>query len=128
MADDPKAIARRFIEQIVNTGDLDQIPAFVAPALAEATKRHVQGVRSTYPDLVVTVQSQIAEGDVVVTRVTARGTHSGAFRGIPPTNKVVVIEGENIDRIADGKIVEHWGAANTLEALDAIGALLVRAR
>ena len=128
MTDDLKAIVRRFIELVVNTGDLDRIPAFVAPSLAEATKRHVQGVRSTYPDLVVTVRSQIAEGDVVVTRVTARGTHSGEFRGIPPTHKVIAIDGVNIDRVSDGRIVEHWGAANTLEALDAIGALSVVAR
>lgn len=74
------------------------------------------------------MKSQIAEGDVVVTRVTARGTHSGEFRDIPPTNKMIVIEGVNIDRIADGRIVEHWGAANTLEALHAIGALPVGAR
>ena len=127
MTDDVKAIARRFIERVVNTGDLDQIPTLVAPPLAEAMRRHVQGVRSTYPDLVVTVRSQIAEGDVVATRVTATGTHSGEFRGLPPTHRTIVVEGVNIDRVAGGKIVEHWGAANTLEALHAIGALPVGA-
>jgi predicted ester cyclase len=77
----------------------------------------------TYPDLSVTVGDQIAEGEMVVTRVTARGTHKGAYLGLTPTNKAIVIEGVNIDRIRDGEIVEHWGAANTLEALVSIGAL-----
>ena len=45
-----------------------------------------------------------------------RGTHRGAFLGITPTNKVLVITGINIDKVSDGKIVEHSGAANTFEA------------
>ena len=86
------------------------------------------GVRSTYPDLKVTVGQQIAEGDLVVTRATARGTHMGTYSGIPPTNKQTVIEGVNIDRVTGGMIVEHRGAAHTFEALVAIGALPVRCR
>ena len=74
----------------------------------------------------VTVGQQIAEGDLVVTRVTARGTHMGTCGGIPPTNKQMVIEGVNIDRVTGGMIVEHWGAANTFESLVAIGALPLR--
>lgn len=128
MTDDLKAIARRFIEEVVNTGALGRIPAFVGPFLVETTIRHIQGVRSTYPDLVVTVGSQIAGGDIVVTRVTGTGTHRGGYLGIPPTGRTIVMEGVNIDRIADGKIVEHWGAANTLEALHAIGAFPVGTR
>jgi predicted ester cyclase len=118
-----KLVVRKFIETVINTGDLEQIGKFVAPETVGEMRRHIVGVRSTYPDLEVTVGQQIAEGDLVVTRVTAHGTHTGTFRGILPTNKRIVIEGVNIDRIIDGMIVEHWGAANTLEALIAIGAL-----
>ena len=118
-----KLIARRFIEEAVNTGDLDRVAQFVTPDLVDEMKRHILGVRSTYPDLQVTVRQQIAEGDLVVTRVTAKGTHTGTFCSIPPTNKQIVIEGVNIDRITNGMIVRHWGAANTFEALVAIGAL-----
>ena len=123
MQDDAKLLVRRFIETVVNTGDLDRITDFIALAAAEDAKRHILGVRSTWPDLTVTVEDQIAERDLVVTRVTARGTHKGQFHGIPPTDKTIVIEGVNIDRVRDGRIVEHWGAANTLEALLSIGAL-----
>jgi predicted ester cyclase len=52
----------------------------------------------------------------------ARGTHTETYLGLTPTNKPIVIEGVNIDRIKNGKIIEHWGAANTLEALVSIGA------
>lgn len=50
----------------------------------------------------------------------------GTCGGIPPTNKQMVIEGVNIDRVTGGMIVEHWGAANTFELLVAIGALPLR--
>jgi predicted ester cyclase len=122
MEDATNLIVRRFIEMVVNTGDLKRVAEFVAPAIVEETKRHIEDVRSTYPDLTVTVGDQIAEGEVVATRVTARGTHLGAYLGMTPTKKAIVIEGVNFDRIRGGKIVEHWGAANTLEALVSIGA------
>ena len=126
MEDSAKSLVRRYIEEVVNTGDVERVAEFVAAADVEGAKKHVRAVRATYPDLHVSVISQIAEDDVVATRIAARGTHQGTFWGIEPTNKLILIEGVNIDRIKDGKIVEHWGAANTLEALVGIGALPVR--
>ncbi len=121
--DHAKHVVRQFIETVVNTGDLDRAAEFVGPAALDEIRQHIRGVRSTYPDLQVTVGQQIAEGEQVVTRVTASGTHKGTYQGIAPTNKTIVIEGVTIDRVSNGKIVEHWGAANTFEALIAIGAL-----
>jgi predicted ester cyclase len=86
---------------------------------------HIHGVRQTYPDLVVTIERQIAEDDWVVTQVTARGTHQGVWLGIKPTDRPVVITGVNVDKVVDGRIVEHGGAANTLESLLEIGAVRV---
>ncbi len=128
MTESAKRIVRRFIEEIVNTGDLGRVPDFVAPALVEETRVHVAGVRSTYPDLVVSVEEQIAEGEMVVTRVIARGTHSGTFRGIAPTHRRVAINGVNIDRVRDGLILEHRGVADTLDALMAVGAVVPASR
>ncbi len=68
---------------------------------------------------------QIAEGEWVVTQVTARGTHAGPWMGIAPTGKPVVIRLVNVDRVRNGLIVEHGGAANVLEAMLAIGAVRV---
>ena len=83
------------------------------------------GVRETYPDLHVEIEQQIAEGDWVVTRITARGTHSGSWLGMKPTGKAIEISGVNIDKVIDGRIVEHGGAANLLEPLLEIGAIRV---
>ena len=122
-----KAVVRRYLDEVVNTGDVDRVAEFVAPADVEQAKQHIRGVRSTYPDLHVTVEAQIAEGDLVATLVVARGTHKGKWLGIEPTNKPVAIEAVNFDRIKDGKIIEHRGAANTFEALIAVGALPLKA-
>ena len=63
----------------------------------------------------------IAEGDKVVARLTARGTHQGLFRGIPPTGRVVTWTGIRIFRIAEGKIVEHWANWDDLSLLKQLG-------
>jgi predicted ester cyclase len=123
MENSSKTIVRRYLEEVVSTGNLERVSDFVAPADVEAAIDHIRAIRTTYPDLQVTIRMQIAEGDLVATRLVATGTHRGAFFGIEPTNKSIRIDAVNIDRIKDGKIVEHWGAANTLEALLEIGAL-----
>jgi predicted ester cyclase len=131
-----KSIIVRYIEQVVNTGNLERISEFIDSRYIDhndplaamgvgVAERHVQAVRSTFPDLLVTIEEQIAEGDLVVTRCTARATHQGEWLNIRPTNKPIVIPGINIDRIKDGKIVEHWGVADTLQALLAIDALVL---
>ena len=130
-----KQLVRRFIEQLVNTGDVDAMADFVSSDCVETDgkvrivsgvegmQQHVLGVRRTFPDLHLTVERQIAEGEWVVTQVTARGTHGGEWLGIRPTGRPVVITGVNVDRVVDGRIVEHGGAANMLDALLEIGAV-----
>jgi steroid delta-isomerase-like uncharacterized protein len=132
-----KRLVRRFIEEVVNTGDVGAIAEFVSADCVETDSKtrvvsgvdgmaeHVRGVRETYPDLSLTVERQIAEGDWVVTQVTARGTHRGTWLGIKPTGKPVVITAVNVDKVVGGRIVEHGGAANMLEALLEIGAVRV---
>lgn len=83
------------------------------------------GGRRTYEDLHLTVEQQIAEGDWVVTRATARGTHRGEWLGIKPTGKTMEMTVVNIDKVVDGRIVEHGGAANLLEPLLEAGAIRV---
>jgi predicted ester cyclase len=130
-----KLLIRRYIEEIINTGNTDGIERFISPDYTEVyenarhllgidgAKQHVLGVRRTYADLHLTVEHQIAEGDWVVTQITARGTHRGEWLGIRPTGKAVQFTGVNINRIENGLIVEHGGAANLLEPLLKIGAV-----
>lgn len=136
-SDENKELVRRYYEQIVNTGKVDEIARFVSPDYVEihenerhfigleGARQHVLGVRRTYPDLHLTVEQQIAEGEWVVTRVTMRGTHQGEWQGIRPTGKVVEMTAVNIDRVVGGVIVEHGGAANLLQPLLRIGAVQV---
>ena len=132
-----KQIIREYIEKVVNTGNVDDIEKYISPDFyegnkpggqivgIEGAKQHILGVRQTYPDLHLTIEQQIAEGDWVVTRITARGTHKGSWLGMKPTGKKVTITGINIEKVIDGRVVEHGGAANTLEALMEIGAVKI---
>lgn len=135
--EDNKSIVRRYYEQVVNTGNVDLVESFVSPEYTEVdegkrnaigiegAKAHIIGVRQTYPDLHITIEQQIAEGEWVVTCITARGTHKGSWLGIKPTGKPVAFTGVNVDRVVDGRIVEHGGAANMLGPLLEIGAIKV---
>lgn len=91
----------------------------------EGCKAHILGVRQTYPDLHVAIERQIAEGEWVATCITAAGTHAGSWLGIRPTGKRVAFTGVNADRVVDGRIVEHGGAANLFGPLLEIGAIKI---
>ena len=133
--DDNKRIVRRYIEEAVNTGNVGNLDEFISPDYietldpskkilgVEGARQHIMAVRQTFPDLHLTVEKQISEGDWVATCITARATHQGEWLGMKPTGKKVEITAVNVDKIADGKIVEHGGAANMFEALFGIGAI-----
>jgi len=135
--DENRTLVRRWYEEVVNTGDASRVAEFIAPDYVEVhnnvrypiglegAREHVLGVRRTYPDLHLDIEQQIAEGEWVATRVTARGTHAGVWLGMRPTGKKVEMTGVNLDRVVDGRIVEHGGAANLLEGLLAIGAIRI---
>jgi len=136
-ADQNKRLVRRYYEQVISTGDVERIGQFISPDYAEmhrnvrhpigleGARRHVLGVRSTYPDLNLTVEQQIAEGEWVVSRVTARGTHEGEWLGMRPTGKRLEFTAVNIDRVVTGRIIEHGGAADLLEPLLESGAIRI---
>jgi predicted ester cyclase len=132
-----KKIVCRYIEEAVNTGNVENLDEFISRDYIETldpskkilgvdgARQHITGVRQTFPDLHLTIEKQISEGDWVVTCITARATHQGEWLGIRPTGKEVEITGVNVDKIVNGKIVEHGGAANMFEALLSIGAIQV---
>jgi steroid delta-isomerase-like uncharacterized protein len=88
----------------------------------------VSGYRAAFPDLEVTIDDQIAEGDRVVTRWTARGTHTGDLWGIPGTGKQVTVTGTSIDRNQDGRIVETWSHWDALGLMQQLGVVPAAAR
>ena len=84
------------------------------PAGMWHTFQHV--LRPALADLRVHIHAQVAEGEVVTTRKTITGTHTGPLLGIPPTGQPVAIDVLDMVRLRDGKYVEHWGL-NTLAAV-----------
>jgi len=74
-------------------------------------------LRKGFPNLIVEIFEQIAEGDMVATRKKIKGTHTGVIFGVPPSNKEVEINVIDIIRIKDGKYAEHWGQSNFDEVL-----------
>jgi predicted ester cyclase len=76
-----------------------------------------------FPDLHHTFEDQIAEGDKVVTRVTFHGTHQGTFQGIPATGKKIAVEATLVDRIVDGKFVEHWSNMDSMGLMQQLGVI-----
>ena len=79
--------------------------------------------RSAFPDIQFTIEDLIAEGDKIVTRYTARGTHRGDLQGIPPTGRQVTVTGIIISRFANGKFVEGWLDFDALGMLQQLGVI-----
>jgi predicted ester cyclase len=135
-----KAIVRKYINEVINTGNIDMISNFISPNYREVYNgkiypigiegaiNHIKGVRNTYPDLKLTIDFQIAEGDWVATCITAQGTHKGEWMGIQPTGKLLTYSGVNLNKLEKGRIVEHSGAANMLGPLLEAGAIKIVSR
>ena len=87
----------------------------------EGIKKAVMLFRAAFPDLTYRVEEEMAERDLVWTRFSARGTHLGPFLGAAPTGKIVAYTGMDLNRIADGRIVESWVNYDALAILDQVG-------
>ena len=116
-----KSSFRRYLEEVWNRTNLEVVDEIFDHYVShqpdgstlergpEDVKRFVGEFRSAFPDLRISADDQIADGDKVVTRVTLRGTHRGMFRGTVPTGRQVQINGITIFRFSsEGKVVESW--------------------
>jgi steroid delta-isomerase-like uncharacterized protein len=136
MSEQNKQLVRRAVEEVWNKGNYDLAHEFLTSDFVvhgstpaddvhgpEGVRQHFSMLRTAFPDLHFTVEDQIADGDRVVTRWTARGTHTGPFNGIPPTGNTGVVTGIDIDRIANGKLVECWMNLDELGLLQQLGVI-----
>lgn len=133
MSKENKDLVRRFFEEVWNKGNPDALDEIDAPDVVnhnapdglppgvEGSKVFVRMYLSAFPDTRFTIDDQIAEGDRVVTRWTAEGTHKGDLMGIPPTGKHVTVTGIGISRIAGGRVVESWGEFDELGMMQQLG-------
>lgn len=89
----------------------------------EKTIQYMAMFMSAFPDLNFSVDDILAEGDKTVIRYTLKGTHKGAFSGIPATGKQVVVKGVEIQKLLAGKVVEAWDFPNSLGMMTQLGAI-----
>src|SRR5215218_6844027 len=132
---DVKEIARRLAEdpwqgklddvlELVGDDYVAHIPGSAEPFRGkEGFREFVTTYQTGFPDGTITVDDQIAEGDVVATRWTGRGTHTGELMGMPPTGREVTVAGITYSRIADGKAREAWIMWDTLAMMQQLGAV-----
>jgi predicted ester cyclase len=133
-----KAVSRRWIEAFNERDDAAEAdvraPGYVAHAPAslepapldsEAWTRFLSGFVEGFPDLRLTVEDAVAEGDLVAQRVRFEGTHTGEFQGLPPTHRKVSFYGLELNRFVDGRVAEHWFQLDALTLLQQLGLVVV---
>ena len=132
-----RQLAYRFYEELWNKGNYAVAPELLHPDHFDHTLpplpdlpqgrdgvlQLMKTFRDAFPDLVMSVDTVIAQDDLVGEVLTLRGTHTGSFAGIPPTGKSIEIKSVNICRIEDGLVRERWGASDDLGLLRQIGVL-----
>jgi steroid delta-isomerase-like uncharacterized protein len=133
MSEQNKAAIRRWLEEGINQGNLAALDELVAPNYVyhgpgmelrgpEALKQLVAVFRTAFPDLHTTIDDMVAEGDKVVTRWTATGTHRGEFMGMAPTGRSMTLPIIVITRFEAGKAVEDWEVYDGLGLMQQLGA------
>jgi predicted ester cyclase len=138
MSEANKATVRRIVEDIQNRHDLERMDDFFAPNFinhlepADLSSEHNSVERAkiifremfaAFPDLHVTIQDQLAEGDKVVTHKLFQGTHQGPFMGVAPTGRPIAFAVIDILRLDNGKVVEHWAIQDRLALMQQLGLL-----
>ena len=117
-----------------NPAKLDaMVDAFFAPDFVghapsgdtnfEKHKQHRAALYTAFPDLNWIIEDMIAEGDKVAVRFRASGIQKGAFQGIPPTERQIIMTGDAIYRIAGGKLIEDWAFMDTLSVMRQLGVI-----
>ena len=134
MSEQNKAIVRRLFTELWNNGNLSVADEIFAPNYAhfdpstpdfgrgpDSEKKRAALYRAAFPDLHLTIEDVIAEGETVMTRWSCRGTHKGDLSGIAPTGKPFTISGVSIARFASGKMVEGWVNWDALGLMQQLG-------
>jgi steroid delta-isomerase-like uncharacterized protein len=126
-------VVRKFFEAGPSAGDIVAAHALLAPDFSlhvplpvsgpgiEAINNVITTCRAAFHGLHVTIDDMIADGDKVTCRFTARGVHTGAFMGLPPTGSQIVMTGIEIFRLENGRITELWGEANLMGLMQQLG-------
>ena len=135
-AEDNKALIRFLIEEGLNKGNLALADEHFTPDYTvhipgrtdlpkgpESFKRVIGMWRAAFGDWHMTIEQLVAEGDFVANRFTTRGTHTAPLMGIPPTNRQMIVRGQELHRIQDGKVAETWVCDDVPSILVQLGVL-----
>lgn len=128
-----KVVVRRFIDEVFVKGHPDAVDKLVTsdftphswgkmPSGIEPLKQAIRRVHAGLSDVGFKIEDMVAEDDKVAVRVTARGTHSGDFMGLPATGKEYTISETHIFHLRDGKVSDHWRDADMLGMMKQLGA------
>lgn len=135
MSIESDSFAHRWFNEVWNKGRVSAIDEMLAEdavthGLGEAGveirgpaafKPFVARLRGAFPDIAVTVEQTIAEGDWIASRWSARMTHSGDDLGVPATGKHVTVTGMSMARVREGKMIEGWNNWDMLGLMQQIG-------
>jgi len=119
-AKENKELMRRLVEEF-NKGKAAAMAAIDRSIDTRGDLKDFKQMYDAFPDMHVTIDDMVAEGDKVAARTTWTGTHKGEFMGIPPTNKKMTFSLIVIDRFAGGKIVEDHGQYDALGLMRQLG-------
>jgi steroid delta-isomerase-like uncharacterized protein len=135
MSEHNRTIARRYVDEIWNSGDLSSAGELISDDYyhhsnqidplqgAEALSEMVAGLREGFPDAHFTVDEEVVDGDTIVHRWTFRGTHEGPWIGMEPTGKKVEVTGSGWNHFRDGKIVRHHADWDALGMMKQVGVI-----
>lgn len=133
MSDDNRTIARLVSFELFARGDLNRLAELTTPDFVnhgqtagpasgrDNLKNAIERVRAAFPDLSYTLEHEMAEGDLVLHHLTARGTQSGALAGRPATGKEAVWAEMHLMRFRDGRMSEQWGVVDRLGIFQQLG-------
>jgi steroid delta-isomerase-like uncharacterized protein len=107
------------IDEIVEPGVKNHTP--VEATGAQVLEELFARLHQAFPDLHVTVEDMIEEGDKVVGRNTLTGTHQGEYMGLPPTGKSITYNEIIIFRFVNGRIAETWGVVDVFSQMKQLG-------
>lgn len=112
------------MDEIISPEYINHNPGAPNPTPGPAgLKPIILAIRHAFPDLKYTIQNLVISEDQVAVHTLMQGTHKGDFFGIPATNKTISVPQMQIEKIADGKIIEHWRVTDDLTLLKQLGQL-----
>lgn len=116
-----KAVVRRYIQEVINEGQLSLIDTLFSPGMREQVRHFATAANESFPDRYEEIRDLIAEGDTVMVHWVFHGTHLGLFYGMQPTGKQIEINGFGIYFLENGQIVADSMCMDWMDAVEQLG-------